>query len=79
MTKFDEVQNYASNIGMKWTFIVELAPWIEGFYESIVCLVKGFKKINQSKVTIVYSIANCSQGSRSSCKCKTSCVCRRGY
>ena len=39
VTKCDEVQNYASNIGVKWTFIVELAPWMEGFYERMVGLV----------------------------------------
>ena len=79
VTKCDEVQNYASNIGVKWTFIVELAPWMGGFYERMVGVVKRALKINQPKVTIVCSVANCYQGSRSSCKCTTSCVCRRGY
>ena len=31
---------YVSNSGIKWSFIVELAPWIGGFYERLVGLVK---------------------------------------
>ena len=40
VTKCDEVQNYASNVGVKWTFIVEFAPWMGGFYERMVGLVR---------------------------------------
>ncbi|MCG7892044.1 MAG: hypothetical protein N0C80_17530, partial [Candidatus Thiodiazotropha endolucinida] len=40
MTKCEEVQNYASTVGLKWIFIVELAPWMGGFYERLVGLVK---------------------------------------
>ena len=36
----NEVQNHVSNCGVKWTFIVELAPWMGGFYERLVSLVK---------------------------------------
>ncbi len=36
----EEIQNYASNKGIKWSFIVELAPWMGGFYERLVGLVK---------------------------------------
>ncbi len=40
VTESDEVQNYASNKDIKWTFITELAPWKGGFYERLVGLVK---------------------------------------
>ena len=55
MTKCDEVQNYASNIGVKWTFIVELAPWMGGFYERMVGLVKRAlrKSINRRLLSYV--------------------------
>ena len=38
--KCDDVQTYVSNPGVKWTFIIELAPWMGGFYERLVSLVK---------------------------------------
>ena len=55
VTKCDEVQNYASNIGVKWTFIVELAPWMGGFYERMVGLVKRAlrKSINRRLLSYV--------------------------
>ena len=40
VTQCEEVQNYASNKGAKWIFIVEMAPWMGGFYERLVGLVK---------------------------------------
>ena len=36
----EEVQNYSSDHGIKWKFIVEYAPWMGGFYERLVGLVK---------------------------------------
>jgi hypothetical protein len=36
----EDVQNYTLNIGIKWTFIVELAPWMGGFYERLIGIVK---------------------------------------
>ena len=36
----EEVQNYVSNSGIEWSFIVELVPWMGGFYERLVGLVK---------------------------------------
>ena len=36
----DEIQNYVSSRSIKWSFIVELAPWMGGFYERLVGLVK---------------------------------------
>lgn len=53
--KCDEVQTYASNIGVKWTFIVELAPWMGGFYERLVSLVKRAlrKTVNRKLLSYV--------------------------
>ena len=36
----DEVQDFLSNRGIKWTLIVELAPWMGGFYERLVGITK---------------------------------------
>jgi hypothetical protein len=38
--KHEDVQNYVSGEGIKWTFIIELAPWMGGFYERLVGIVK---------------------------------------
>lgn len=38
--KNEDVQSYVSRSGIKWTFIVEMAPWMGGFYERLVGLVK---------------------------------------
>ena len=35
-----DVQQYISTRGITWTFIVEMAPWMGGFYERLVGLVK---------------------------------------
>ena len=36
----DEIMSYVSNAGIKWRFNVELAPWMGGFYERLIGLVK---------------------------------------
>ena len=36
----DKVMSYESNAGIKWKFNVELAPWMGGFYERHIGLVK---------------------------------------
>ncbi|XP_053378167.1 uncharacterized protein LOC128547996 [Mercenaria mercenaria] len=36
----DEVQTYASNSRITWNFITELAPWMGGYYERLVGIVK---------------------------------------
>ena len=53
--KSDDVQSYASNSGITWRFIVELAPWMGGFYERLIGLVKRAlkKSIGRRKLTIV--------------------------
>jgi len=36
----DEAQDFLSDRGIKWTLIVELAPWMGGFYEHLVGITK---------------------------------------
>ena len=36
----EEIQSYFSCEGIKWSFIIELSPWMGGFYERLVGLVK---------------------------------------
>ena len=36
----DEIMSYVSNAGIKWRFNVELSPWMGGFYERLIGLVK---------------------------------------
>lgn len=51
VTTSDEVQSYVSDSGIKWTFIVEMAPWMGGFYERLVGLVKrSLRKTLQRKL-----------------------------
>ncbi|XP_045205909.2 uncharacterized protein LOC123558098 [Mercenaria mercenaria] len=38
--KSEDVQNYCSSVGIKWRFIIEIAPWMGGFYERLVGLIK---------------------------------------
>ena len=41
-----DVLNYVANTGITWKFITELAPWMGGFYERLVGLVKkSFRKM----------------------------------
>ena len=55
MLHCDEVQNYASEVGTKWLFIVEMAPWTGGFYERLVGLVKRAlrKTLGRKLLTLV--------------------------
>jgi len=34
-----ETQSYLANEGIKWSFTIELAPWMGGFYERLIALV----------------------------------------
>ena len=42
--KEEEIASYISNKGIKWKFNVELAPWMGGFYERLIALVKRSMK-----------------------------------
>ena len=50
-----DVQSYISNTNIKWNFIVELAPWMGGFYERLVGLVKRSlrKTIGKKLLTLI--------------------------
>ena len=47
-----EVQSYTANQGIEWNFIVELAPWMGGFYERLVGTVKGALKKSIGKICL---------------------------
>ena len=47
-----EVQSYNANQGIEWNFIVELAPWMGGFYERLVGTVKGALKKSIGKICL---------------------------
>lgn len=40
VTVDSDVQTYMANEGIQWQFIVELAPWMGGFYERLIGIVK---------------------------------------
>jgi len=52
----DDVQNYVSEKGIKYSFIVELAPWMGGFYERLVGVVKRAlrKSIGRKMLTLIH-------------------------
>ena len=43
MIRSTKVQSYASSSGINWHFIIEIAPWMEGFYEGWL----GFKTLSE--------------------------------
>ncbi|CAG2228174.1 unnamed protein product [Mytilus edulis] len=47
-----DIQNYVSNKGINWKFIVELAPWMGGFYERLVGLAKRSLRKTMGKVCL---------------------------
>ena len=51
----EEFQSYVSNEGIKWSFILEMAPWTGGFYERLVGLVKRAmgKTIQKNLLTVI--------------------------
>ena len=51
----NEVQSYVANKYIKWNFIIELAPWMGGFYERLVGQVKrSFRKaIGRKLLTLI--------------------------
>ena len=56
MLTSEDLQNYISNSGIKWTFIVEMAPWTGGYYERLAGLVKrALRKTLQRKNSPLFS------------------------
>ncbi|XP_053376547.1 uncharacterized protein LOC123535785 [Mercenaria mercenaria] len=53
--KSTDVQNFSANSDIKWSFIVELAPWMGGFYERLVSLVKRAlrKSLGKKLLTLI--------------------------
>ena len=47
-----ELQSYTANKGIEWNFIVELAPWMGGFYDRLVGTVKGALKKSIGKICL---------------------------
>lgn len=57
MLTSEDLQNYISNSGIKWTFIVEMAPWMGGYYERLVGLVKrALRKTLQRKLLSIIQL-----------------------
>lgn len=42
--KSEDVQSYISRSGIKWIVIVEMAQWMEGYYERLVGLKRALRK-----------------------------------
>ena len=53
--KHEDIQSYVSNSGINWKFIVELAPWMGGFYERLVGIVKRSlrKSLGRRMLTLI--------------------------
>ena len=56
----DDVDDYLSKQGIQWKLIVELAPWMGGFYERLIGLTKralrktiGRKCLTESQLTTI--------------------------
>ena len=49
-----DVLSYAANESIKWKFIVELAPWMGGFYERLIGLVKRSLRKAIGKLCLTY-------------------------
>ena len=54
----ENVQSYSSSVGITWVFIVELAPWMGGFYERMVGLVKRALRKTIGKRLLTYDQFN---------------------
>lgn len=57
MLTSEDLQNYISNSGIKWTFIVEMAPWTGGYYKRLAGLVKrALRKTLQRKLLSIIQL-----------------------
>ena len=50
-----EVQTYSSNQRIKWKFIVELSPWMGGFYERLIGVTKRALKKSIGRISLARS------------------------
>ena len=50
----NDVLSYAANEDIKWKYIVELAPWMGGFYEQLIGLVKRSLRKAIEKLCLTY-------------------------
>ncbi|KAL9958393.1 hypothetical protein ACROYT_G035399 [Oculina patagonica] len=51
-TTSPDMQSYLANEEIKWSFIIELAPWMGGFYERLVGLVKQALRKSIGKICL---------------------------
>jgi len=47
-----DTQSYLANKGIKWSFTIELAPWIGGFYKRLIGLVKQSLRKSIGKISL---------------------------
>jgi len=47
-----DTQSYLANEGIKWSFTIELAPWMGGFYERLIGLVKQSLRKSTGKICL---------------------------
>ena len=69
-----------SNKEIKWNFIVEMAPWMGGFYERLVGLVKkALRKTLGRKLLTLIQLQTLLKRSRICCEFPSIGVCWCGY
>ena len=72
-TTSPDTQSYLANEGIKWSFTIELAPWMGGFYARL----KAVSSKEYWKDLSYYgSAGNCCERSRSSCQFPAIGLCR---
>ncbi|XP_053381697.1 uncharacterized protein LOC128549195 [Mercenaria mercenaria] len=54
VVKSADVQDYVAHSGVKWSFIVEVAPWMGGMYERLVGLVKRSMRKTMGKKKLTF-------------------------
>jgi len=53
-TTSPDTQSYLANEGIKWSFIIELAPWMAGFCERLIGLVKQSLRKSIGKICLLW-------------------------
>ena len=51
-TTSPDTQSYLANEGIKWSFTIELAPWMGGFYERLIGLAKQSLRKSIGKICL---------------------------